>query len=120
MEDTCDACAGTGKPVSGLPCVCGGSGRGCDEKVGLRRAVYVANLQVSEMRQAVQDAYGRLVNMMDTDVGWQMELSERLEAVLGKCAEKQVKEPCVHEWYRTEDKHYFCPKCKTTGDAKFI
>lgn len=43
-------------------------------------------LQVREMRQAVQDVYGRLVNMMDTDAGWQVELSERLEEILGKCA----------------------------------
>lgn len=26
-EDECVACAGTGTPVSGLPCMCGGSGR---------------------------------------------------------------------------------------------
>jgi hypothetical protein len=26
-RDQCDACAGTGKPISGLPCMCKGTGR---------------------------------------------------------------------------------------------
>jgi hypothetical protein len=35
-EDACDVCAGEGTPISGRPCVCGGSGTHADEVVGLR------------------------------------------------------------------------------------
>jgi hypothetical protein len=45
--------------------------------------------EIDETRQAVQDVYGRLVNMMDPDVGWQMELSERLESILGKSLKRK-------------------------------
>lgn len=35
-DDLCDVCGGTGKPENDLPCICCGSGRGSDEKIGLR------------------------------------------------------------------------------------
>lgn len=49
-EDTCDACGGTGKPVSGLPCICGGTGRGQDEKIGLRRKVFELEREIQELK----------------------------------------------------------------------
>lgn len=38
--DLCGVCAGTGKPVSGLPCICGGSGTAIAEMLGLREELY--------------------------------------------------------------------------------
>lgn len=35
-EDMCDACAGTGKPASGVPCMCGGTGKMSDAARWLR------------------------------------------------------------------------------------
>jgi hypothetical protein len=35
----CSVCAGTGTPLSGPPCICGGSGREVDEMAGLRLEV---------------------------------------------------------------------------------
>lgn len=57
-EMDCDVCAGTGKPVSGLPCICGGTGSTIDEKAGLRRKVYELELQVSKLQEKldVEDA----------------------------------------------------------------
>jgi len=52
-ENTCDACAGTGKPVSGLPCICGGSGKASDAMDGLRVEVY-------ENEYALQEALDRI------------------------------------------------------------
>jgi len=39
-ENTCDACAGTGKPISGKPCMCGGSGKMSDAAKYLRKEVF--------------------------------------------------------------------------------
>lgn len=39
-ENHCDACGGTGTPVSGIPCMCGGTGKMSDAAVYLR-TVYV-------------------------------------------------------------------------------
>ena len=36
----CSVCAGTGKPISGNPCICGGSGTQADEMAGLRQYIY--------------------------------------------------------------------------------
>lgn len=35
-DGACDACAGTGRPVSELPCMCGGTGRAADAVTHLR------------------------------------------------------------------------------------
>lgn len=39
QNNICDACGGTGKPISGLNCMCGGSGRMNDAAIFLRREV---------------------------------------------------------------------------------
>lgn len=54
-EMDCDVCSGTGKPVSGLPCICGGTGSNIDEKVGLRRKVHEMELQNEELKKEDQD-----------------------------------------------------------------
>lgn len=35
-EYACHVCCGDGTPISGLPCICGGSGTHRDEVIGLR------------------------------------------------------------------------------------
>lgn len=35
-SDMCDACGGTGKPISGLPCMCKGTGRMSEAAYTLR------------------------------------------------------------------------------------
>lgn len=52
----CDACAGTGKPVSGLPCICGGSGSGADEKAGLRKELFKVQSQLTTSREQLAKA----------------------------------------------------------------
>ena len=46
----CSVCAGTGTPVSGLPCVCGGTGREGDEIMGLRRLVHETEAERDRLR----------------------------------------------------------------------
>lgn len=45
-ENICDACAGSGEPVSGKPCMCGGTGRMS------AAAIYLREQLVSETRRA--------------------------------------------------------------------
>ncbi len=49
-QDMCDVCAGDGVPISGAPSICGGTGRGADEKAGLRKAVFDLRTQLDEAR----------------------------------------------------------------------
>jgi len=51
---TCDVCVGSGLPLSGKPCIFGGSGYSHDEKAGLRRRVYELALQNEAMRNALE------------------------------------------------------------------
>lgn len=39
-EKDCDACAGTGEPISGRPCMCGGTGYARDAVVYLRATLW--------------------------------------------------------------------------------
>lgn len=63
-EPTCDVCAGTGQPVSGKPCICGGSGYSHHEKIGLRRKVRELELRNRE----IGDALVRLQTALSDDV----------------------------------------------------
>lgn len=59
-ENMCDACAGTGKPLSGLPCMCGGSGKASDAVVYLRERLFAVEPTARELelaREAVMQAY---------------------------------------------------------------
>jgi hypothetical protein len=53
--DTCDCCGGSGKPVSGKPCICDGYGTAGWERVGLRKAVFdlEEKLEAAERRVGV-------------------------------------------------------------------
>lgn len=43
--ESCDACGGTGKPVSGLACMCRGSGRMSDAAIYLRERLVEAEMK---------------------------------------------------------------------------
>lgn len=47
----CSACAGTGKPVSGRPCICGGVGTEAAELTGLRRELSTARERADRAEQ---------------------------------------------------------------------
>jgi len=48
QSDPCTVCAGKGTPISGDPCICGGTGRGADEKAGLRHKLAALRRQVEQ------------------------------------------------------------------------
>jgi hypothetical protein len=54
-ENICDACAGTGKPVSGLPCMCGGTGKASRAVMHLRERLIEAEFERDALRQLVSD-----------------------------------------------------------------
>ena len=60
-DDTCDCCAGTGKPESERPCICGGTGLGSDEKIGLRKEVVSVSCDLDAVTQELADLKGKLV-----------------------------------------------------------
>jgi hypothetical protein len=49
----CSVCAGTGKPLSGLPCICGGSGLETDEIAGLRVSLFEAYKKLGAIEEAL-------------------------------------------------------------------
>lgn len=53
-ENQCDACAGTGQPVSGKPCMCGGTGRMSDAARYLREQLQLALSQRDAAREAAE------------------------------------------------------------------
>lgn len=59
----CGVCGGTGKPVSGLPCVCSGVGTEQAEMHGLR--VMVFELQEELAKVAAQTDDTKIMNWMD-------------------------------------------------------
>lgn len=54
-ENMCDACAGTGKPISGLSCQCGGSGKMSDAAVYLRDELIKAQEQLWEAQREIKN-----------------------------------------------------------------
>ena len=58
-DNTCDACAGTGTPTSGLQCMCGGTGRMSDAARYLRERLYEANMRIFELEQRLADTCSR-------------------------------------------------------------
>lgn len=47
-RNMCDACAGTGKPVSGLECMCGGTGRMSDAANYLRERLVTVSAELGK------------------------------------------------------------------------
>lgn len=64
LENQCNACAGTGFPTSGLPCMCGGTGKMSDAAVHLQqtlldgfqaREINRLEREVDRLRREVED-----------------------------------------------------------------
>lgn len=53
-ENLCAVCAGS-PPISGRPCICGGSGRACDEAQHARELVNHLERQLAEAKQSQHD-----------------------------------------------------------------
>lgn len=51
----CDACGGTGKPVSGLKCMCGGSGKMIDAFYYLRERIVETELENGRLRECLSE-----------------------------------------------------------------
>lgn len=49
----CDACAGSGTPISGRPCMCGGSGHAADAVIHLRGALAAEEVRADRLRAMV-------------------------------------------------------------------
>ncbi len=48
----CTVCLGTGKPISGKPCICGGGGKAADEVFGLREVVHAQERLLDKLNTA--------------------------------------------------------------------
>lgn len=55
-ENMCDACAGTGKPASGEPCMCGGSGKMSDAARYLRERLADTPLPTKEPSECAHES----------------------------------------------------------------
>jgi hypothetical protein len=64
-ENTCDACCGNGKPISGLPCMCGGSGKKSDAVDVLREELFTTHkrldaalAEIAALRECLREVLG--------------------------------------------------------------
>lgn len=71
-SNQCDACAGTGKPVSGIPCMCGGTGKMSDAAVYLRERLSSLEAAGRKLVAACNDdraaSYGQYVANIDAAI----------------------------------------------------
>lgn len=51
MVELCSVCAGTGQPVSGLPCICAGRGTALAETQGLREHCFDLEEELAKVRE---------------------------------------------------------------------
>lgn len=54
MSDVCSVCAGTGKPVSGLPCICGGEGTAYAELQGFRVLTFKQDEEILQLKDKLK------------------------------------------------------------------
>jgi hypothetical protein len=57
--EMCDVCAGTGKPISGKPCICGGEGTSTAERVGLRKRIMQLEYALEAVALALCEEKGK-------------------------------------------------------------
>ncbi len=111
MSDICDCCAGTGKHASGLPCICGGTGNGSDEKAGLRKEIQCLKEELETCRRERDEAQEQLSTLCFQrdyaefgeayiELGLQIAEAERdkLKEVLEKIAKKDSKGRAADPW----------------------
>lgn len=53
--DVCDVCTGSGKTLSGVPCMCGGTGRMSNAAYYLREQLVKTQLRLERIEQALKD-----------------------------------------------------------------
>ena len=63
--EPCSVCGGNGKPVSGLPCICGGSGRETDRTFNLHAALVKTQRELAMLKTQVRDAVFLLNGMIN-------------------------------------------------------
>lgn len=78
QENMCDACAGTGKPTSERPCMCGGTGKMSDAACYLREQFVAARIEVNQTR----DIYRRIADAELAEARASRAEVERLRAAL--------------------------------------
>lgn len=67
-ENVCDSCAGEGKPISGLPCMCRGTGKMSEAARYLRERMVVIEAERDKYKEAVNSADALLCDaLIDTD-----------------------------------------------------
>lgn len=58
--NTCDACLGNGKPISGLPCMCRGTGKMAEAARYLREQLVQADTKIADALAELESAMGYL------------------------------------------------------------
>ncbi len=104
-ENHCDACVGTGKPISGLPCMCGGTGRMSDAARYLREQLAERDTSIESLEGitsaaiADRDMYMERCTERDREVAELRELVTKLtiEEWNGGARYKRCK-LCKREW----------------------
>ena len=85
-QDLCNVCGGTGKLLDDTRCgICSGSGRGTEEKVGLRVTVYDLQAKVREMEH--------IVVQCDKFIQWGNEASDALRE-MRSAYERRIRSDC--------------------------
>lgn len=60
MIDNCDVCCGSGMPLSGKPCICGGTGRMVEAVAGLRSELQRAHKEADDAVALLDDVFAHL------------------------------------------------------------
>jgi hypothetical protein len=83
-DNLCAVCAGTGKPTSGKPCACGGSGKACDEAQGIREMYVKLEQQLAAKDAEITERNKIIVDKIKTCDDLREE-RDTLGAALEKC-----------------------------------
>lgn len=90
--DLCDVCTGEGKHDSGKPCICGGSGKSWDEKVGLRLVLNEVETKLEASEATVKEY-----------------------KIVADFVEKNILQMCQpHEWSKAHDIINMCVRLRTS------
>lgn len=66
-ENMCDACAGNGSPISGIPCMCLGSGKMSTAATYLREKLIAADKEVAALREEAKELRRQLTNQSESN-----------------------------------------------------
>lgn len=84
--DLCTGCAGTGKPVSGKPCICGGHGGIGNQIIGLTREAF-AERERAEKAEATVARQAQRIQQQEVAWSASQARAEKAEALLLECRE---------------------------------